>query len=127
VTATIPAAIAALPDLNLLEKATLAYIANFPACSNAKLAKLTGLSERGVESMLARLRKDGLLRKSGEGKARRHDLTFAVVDHVECGNTNAADSHKNCERGKAGNSECLVVCKQEETIQDFVDRHLAFY
>ncbi len=93
-TIVIPAGIAALPDLNLVEKAALAHIAKFPGCSNGRLSKLTGLSVRGVEALLARLRKRGLIQMAGKGCARRHEPTFYVEHHTPCGKDEIAESHK---------------------------------
>jgi hypothetical protein len=45
----IPAAIVALPGLNLSERIVLAQIAMLPHRSNASLAKLLGFSQRGAE------------------------------------------------------------------------------
>ncbi|OQB94248.1 MAG: hypothetical protein BWX84_00297 [Verrucomicrobia bacterium ADurb.Bin118] len=80
---TIPVAIAGQPDLNLIEKAILAFIEARPACHNADLATLTGLSERGVESTLARLRDHGLIQVTGKGRARQ--LWLHVEHHSACG------------------------------------------
>ncbi len=126
-TITIPAEIAALPGLNLLEKAALAHIANCPGCSNAGLAKKTGLSVRGVEAMLARLRKRGLIRKLGKGSARRHELTFAVAHHTKCGKTEAVESHTKWDQSDTSESRAVGECKREETTEAFINRHLGFY
>ena len=93
---TIPASIVALPDLNLIEKAVLSRIHERPACSNGGLAKLTGLSVRGVESTLARLTRRGLVHSRGHGRARRLMLTFRVERHAECGENANAESHTGC-------------------------------
>jgi hypothetical protein len=127
VTLVIPAAIAALPDLNLLEQAALAHIYKFPGCSNAGLAKRTGLSQRGVEALLARLRKRRLIEMSGRGSARRHELTFPVEPRTKCGKTEVVESHKKCEQSNTGESHTVGVCKSEETTLTFINRRLAFY
>src|SRR2546425_1171601 len=84
----ISAAIAALADLNLIERTILTRIEECPACHNADLAKLTGLSLRGVESTLARLRERDLIQVTGKGRARRLFLRFHVEQHTRCGDVN---------------------------------------
>jgi hypothetical protein len=110
-TITIPAAIASLPGLNLLERAALAHIAKKPACSNAGLSKLTGLSVRGVEVMLARFRRRGLVMMAGKGRARRHELTFLVEHPTKCGNDEVEESRNKC--GKAECDESLENCGKQ--------------
>lgn len=141
VTVIIPAAIATLPDLNLLEKAALAHIGKFPACSNVGLSKLTGLSVRGVEALLDRLRKRGLIQRLGEGRARRHELTLPMEPSTncgkaeveeslkKCGNDECDESHAKCGKDAAGESptSCDIDtlfspgCKPEETMAVFPD------
>jgi len=101
---TIPAAIVALPGLDLIERVVLHRINERPACANKDLAALTGLSMRGVESTLARLRQRGLVRSRGYGQARRLTLTFPVERHAECGESVSAKGHTKC--GEAANAEC---------------------
>jgi hypothetical protein len=105
----IPAAIAALP-LNISEKIVLAHIANFPGCSNARLAELIGGTCRGVENLLHRLRQQGYIEQSGNGRARRHHLLFHVERHTKCGNTEisltGAKSHREC-----GDQQCEPAVK----------------
>lgn len=84
ITITIPAAIAALPDLDLIEKTLLARIDESPACHNADLAVLTGLSKRGIQSTLGRLRERDLIQVIGKGRARRLFLRFHVEQHMGC-------------------------------------------
>ena len=102
---TIPASIVALPDLNLIEKAILSRIHERPACSNGGLAKITGLSLRGTEATLVRLKKRELIRSSGHGHARRLWLTFLVEHHTECGKDRNENAHMEC--GLAAKVECL--------------------
>jgi DNA-binding MarR family transcriptional regulator len=83
ITIHIPVAIATLPDLTLIEKIFLSRIDEFPACHNADLAALTGLSLHGVENTLARLRERGLIQVIGKGRARR--LWLHVEHHIRCG------------------------------------------
>lgn len=127
VTVNIPAAIAALTDLNLLEKAALAHIAKSPECSNSNLSKLTGLSERGVESTLARLRKRGFIQRLGEGRARRHKILLHMEHHTPCGKDEVAESHIGCGNGDDGQPHTIGVSKREETTATFIERHHAFY
>ena len=65
-------------SLSLSEKAVLAHILNYPKCTNRMLARLIGISERGVKKMLQRLRSRGLIGQTGKGRARRVRLTFHV-------------------------------------------------
>ena len=104
----IPADIAALPDLNLIEKAVLNRIHERSDCSNPGLAKLTGLSVRGAESTLARLRNLGLIRSSGKGRSRRLWLTFHVERHTGCGENVNAECHTGC--GKNQNENTHMEC-----------------
>ena len=89
----IPAAIAAL-ELSIAEKIVLAHIANFPGCSNARLAKLIGGTCRGVENLLRRLRQNGLIEQSGKGRARRHRVLFYVEHHIKCGDNKTTASNE---------------------------------
>jgi Winged helix-turn-helix DNA-binding len=104
----IPASIVALPDLNLIEKAILNRVHERPGCTNPGLAKLAGLSVRGVESTLARLKERGLVCSQGHGPSRRLSLTFAVEHHAECGASVDMQSHTACGTNQSGNShtEC---------------------
>lgn len=71
ITIHIPVAIAALPNLDLIERVILARVDECPASRNSDLAPLTGLSQRGIESTLARLRERDLIEVTGKGRARR--------------------------------------------------------
>ena len=114
----IPAAIVALPDLNLIQRVILTRIHKRPFCSNRSLASLTGLSVRGVESTLARLRSQGLIASPDRGPTRRLVLTFPVETrsqgneivnvktHTECGEMRNADSHTKCDL--AGTSDSHI-------------------
>lgn len=105
---TIPASIVARSDLNLIEKAILNRIYERPACSNGNLAGLTGLSLRGIEATVARLKKRELIRSSGHGHAHRLWLTFPVERHVECGHNGNGQSHTEC--GKNQNKNTHMEC-----------------
>jgi len=111
----IPVAIAVLPDLNLIEKAVLNRIHERPDCSNGGLAMLTGMSLRGIEAALARLRTLGLIRSRGHGRARRLMLTFPVEHHVECGENVNAEHHTECgkDQNEDAHMECGVAAKGE--------------
>lgn len=102
-TLTIPASIMSVPDLNLIERVILNHIHERPHCSNNDLATLTGLSERGIESTLARLKREGMIRSRGNGPARRLILMFLVEHNTPCGETTNANSHVEC--GVATNAE----------------------
>jgi hypothetical protein len=95
----IPATIAELP-LAISEKIVLTHIANFPGCSNARLAELIGGTCRGVENLLHRLRRQGYIERAGNGRARRHHLLFHVEHHTKCGNNEItmtqAKPHGDC-------------------------------
>lgn len=95
----IPAAIAALP-LAIGEKVVLAHIANFPGCSNTRLAGLIGCTGRGVQSLLRRLRDRGYIERSGKGRARRHHLLLHVEHNTLCADREVtasnAKSHTMC-------------------------------
>lgn len=87
----IPAPIASLP-LALGEKVVLAHIAKLPGCSNARLAELIGGTCRGVENLLRRLRRQGYIEQTGNGRAGRHRLLFPVEHHTLCGDDEVAVS-----------------------------------
>ncbi len=108
ITIHIVAEIAALPDLNLIERAILNRIHERPDCSNGGLAKLTGLSKRGIESTLARLKKRELIRSRGHGHARRLWLAFPVERCMECGENVNAELHMGC--GKNQNENTHMEC-----------------
>jgi DNA-binding CsgD family transcriptional regulator len=97
----VPAAIVGLPSLSLAEKVALAYLLDHPGCSNASLARLLGLSQRGVEALLRRLRERGLIAQVGKGRARQHRLRFPVEHHIKC-EQNESESHT-----KSGESEIV--------------------
>ena len=99
----IPPEIVALPGLTLDERVVLANVHELPACSNASLARLLGLSERGIESMLRRLRDRGLIQQVGKGRARQHRLLFRVEHHTGCGQNEYAESH--IKRGQNNTAE----------------------
>jgi DNA-binding MarR family transcriptional regulator len=80
---TIPGAIAALA-LPIGEKVVLAHISKNPTCGNASLAKLTGITERGLKKLLQRLRSAGHVEQVGKRRARRIFLTFHVEQGTEC-------------------------------------------
>lgn len=95
-TITVPAEIVALPNLSLVELVALAHLYEWPGSSNARLAKRLGLSERGIEAMLRRLRQRGLIQQHGKGHARVLRLMFPVEHHTECGENTLEASHKKC-------------------------------
>jgi DNA-binding Lrp family transcriptional regulator len=119
----IPAAIAALPGLNLSERVALAHVAKFPGCSNRSLAKLLGVSVRGAENILRRLRDEGHIHQVGKGRARRHDLAFPVEQHTLCGKSNCDESHIKC----AVEPSSVQAVVLEMSTQDFAAMRLSFY
>lgn len=123
ITFTIRAPIAALPNLTLIERVALANIGEHPGCSNAPLAKLLGISVRGVEDLLRRLRDSGLIRQIGKGRARQLNLTFPVEQHISRGQSENSVSHIEC--GVAATA--MAVAIPEPSTKDFVTLHLSLY
>jgi hypothetical protein len=119
----IPAAIAALPGLNLSERVALAHIAKRPGCSNASLAKLLGVSMRGAEDLLRRLRDNGLIQAFGKGRARQHVLLFPVEHPTLCGKSDDGKSHTKCEV----KPPALAVIKPEPSTHEFMVSRLACF
>jgi hypothetical protein len=95
-TIKIPEEIAGLPNLSLAEAVALSHILEHPGCTNRTLAKLVRQTERGVESMLCRLRERGLIRPEGSGRRRRIFLGFHV-EHKKCGESLNSQLHVQCE------------------------------
>lgn len=118
----IPAAIATLPGLNLAERVALAHIAKRPGCSNAALAKVLGVSVRGAEDLVRRLRDNGLIQAVGKGRARRHILLFPVEHPTLCGKSSDVESHTKCEV----EPPALAVIKPEPSILEFMASRLAY-
>lgn len=94
----------AVPNLNLINRVILTHVSAWPDCTNADLAALTGLTARGVESVLARLREQGLVEIHGKGRARRLTLTFSVEHHSDCGEHHDEPNHTEC--GDGADKEC---------------------
>jgi hypothetical protein len=88
---SIPGFIMAKTDLTITEKVVLSAFAQRPACSNSSLAQLTGLTVRGIEVLLARLRRLGLIHQQGKGCARRVTL-FHEEHHIERGSDEPMNS-----------------------------------
>ena len=120
---------------SLTEQAALAFVREHPACSNRALAKRVGITERGAEEMLSRLRKTGLIRQVGRGRGRRHDLTFPVDAHIQSGKTEMPKSHTECGvdpgPGLAVARKSLPsgmgVVKREQSFDQFCDLHFACF
>lgn len=112
---TIPAAIAAL-SLTLVERAALAHVAQHPGCSNRTLSKLLGISVRGAENLLRRLRDRKYIRQGGEGRARRLALTFPVEHHLSCGKSHKTESHTQCVDDARSDSVAQQVLRIEDSI-----------
>lgn len=68
-----------LPNLSIGERVLLAHIAKDSRTINATLARLLGITERGVESMLRRLRERNFIEVYGKSRARQ----LFVLYHVE--------------------------------------------
>lgn len=118
---TIPAAIAAIPGLTLQERAALTYVGQHPHCHNSRLARFLGLTVRGVESLLHRLRRLGHVRSVGLGRARCLQVTFPVEPTIECGVQHHEKSHAFCvveETKVAGR-------KSEPSTEEFFELHVA--
>lgn len=92
----IPEEIAELPDLSLVEAVALSHILENPSCSNRTLARLVRQTERGVETILHRLRKRNLIRVNGSGRGRQIFLTFDV-ERKECGESLTPQLHVKCD------------------------------
>lgn len=121
-TVTIPAGIASLASLNLAEKVALARIAKLPGTSNASLGGLLGLSKRGAENVLHRLRAKGYIRAIGKGRARRHQLTFPVEQRSLCDDKQRDECH--IEYGV--NRPEMAIAKAEPSTSDFITVRLSY-
>lgn len=119
----VPAAIAALPGLSLSERAALAHIEKRPGCSNASLGKLLGMTVRGAENLLRRLRDNGLIQAFGKGRARQHVLLFPMEHHTSCGKTDDGKSHTKCEV----EPPALAVVKTEASTYEFTALRLSLF
>ena len=117
---TIPEAIATRDDLSLIEKVALSIIVRYPRCSNQRLAGELGFSVRGVENLLVRLRRRGLVEQVGKGSARRLRLTFEPEPHTLCGNSEGLDRRMECVVSAI--SEDLAVAKQRCSFEHFALR-----
>lgn len=109
-TITVPEAIAVRADLSLVEKIALSIIVRYARCSNQKLARELGLSVRGVENLLVRLRRHNLIRQVGNGSARTLRLTFPVEHHTSCENSESPQTTTKC--GTAEFWTHLAVAKE---------------
>lgn len=120
----IPAVIAALPGLSLVERIVLDHIDRFPGCSNGRLAKLTGLSVRGIEAMLVRLRKHGYIRRIGQGRARQHKLLVHVDRHIDCGKKQSENSPTDC--GVEQNNLPVVTTMPSKEADEACDQLMSY-
>jgi DNA-binding MarR family transcriptional regulator len=98
-TIEIPGGIAELPDLSLAEAVALSHILEHPGCTNRTLARIVRQTERGVETMLLRLRERGLIRLEGSGRGRQIFLTFDV-ERKKCGESSTSQLHIKCDDPK---------------------------
>jgi hypothetical protein len=119
----IPATIAALSNTSIIEKIALTEIVSNPECSTRKLSRITGLSGRGIEALLSRLRRRNLIRQEGKGRARRHLLTFPVEPHTKCEKIEHQKSHIHCD----DNRHTPARVRPRESTADFVETRLAYY
>ena len=118
---TIPGPIAVLP-ITLQEKAALSRIEKIPGASNDGIARLLGISERGVEDLLRRLREQGYVERFGHGRARQHRLTSRVQSHGKRGIQDEVSSHENCGIQSAANSHENRVLSLDEVLVQSADR-----
>lgn len=110
ITIIIPEEIAERPGLSLVEKIALAFIDRYPRYANHRLARELGMSLRGIENLLVRLRHNGQIVRVGKGCARTLRLTFHVEHHLPCENRDVPE--KNTECGTGAPSAELAVAKQ---------------
>ncbi len=89
----IPSSIASLLGTTLVEQIALSRIVIYPCTTNGSLATLLGLSVRGVEAMLKRLRDHGFLSTEGVGRRRKFVVKFPVDQHKKCGDEKILNSH----------------------------------
>ena len=90
-----PPEVANLANTTLLERLALAEILRRPTRTNAGLARLLGLSVRGVEAMLRRLRDRGLIKAEGKGRGRCLVPSFHVERHIDGGDGDGDKHHTN--------------------------------
>jgi hypothetical protein len=123
ITLVIPAGIAALPNVSLLERAALAFIHEHPHCRNAALARHLGISVRGVEALVHRLRALGHIRSAGRGRARHLTMTFPVENHTECGVQQPCQTPHKMRDGQ----EAPPAVKREMSACDYIEEHTACF
>jgi hypothetical protein len=80
----IPGEIMAIPNLSLNERVALASIDENPFTTNIELETTLGLSKRGVEYLIERLKRRGLVSQFRRGRARRLSLGFHVEPRSCC-------------------------------------------
>ena len=119
----IPGSIAKRSGLTLHEKVVLARIAECPTCSNAGIADLLGVSLRGAENLVRRLRTKGQIEAIGKGRARQHRLKFPVERHQTCGEETDKNCHTLCEAQASPWHLPLVL---HESTFDFFVKHRCF-
>lgn len=117
ITLTIPGFIAAEPELSLSEQVALATIHYNPRCSNLLLARKLGLSSRGTENLIARLKGRGLLVQIGSGASRRLRLTFHAEHHTLCADTDTPHLRTNC--GERNDDDSLRLAHPSARLSEF--------
>ena len=121
-TFTILGEIEALPGLTLVERVILSQLAKYPRSGNAKLEKMTRLSNRGVESLLRRLRKQGYLKRVSVEGSRHLMVQGVAAAHTKCGEADTTKSHISCGvmAGTAAAAPITAVAVREAPLDDFL-------
>ena len=121
-TFTILGEIEALPGLTLVERVILSQLAKYPRSGNAKLEKMTRLSNRGVESLLRRLRKQGYLKRVSVDGSRHLMVQGVAAAHTKCGEADTTKSHISCGvmAGTAAAAPITAVAVREAPLDDFL-------
>ena len=122
---TIPVFIRAIPGLTFTDQVVLAHLAEHPRSYNGQLARLTGLTDRGIEALIRRLCKRGHLLKVSEDGSRRFVVPAAAATHTECGNVLKAESHIPCGPGvitasAAPSTRTTAMAVKEWPLEDFL-------
>ncbi len=123
ITLKIPAPIAARPGLTLHERVALAFVHEHPRCRNITLARHLGISVRGAEAMLRRLRQLGHIRSAGRGRARRMEVSFPAEPTKKCGVQQETESHTKCKVEQP----IIALVQHEPSTSDFAELHLSLY
>lgn len=108
-------------SLSVSDKIALTHIANHPTCTNAGIACLLGLTQRGAENLVRRLRERCYIAQTGKGRARRIKLLFRVEHHIPGGIEQNEKSHTECGTHKP----VMAVVKHESSLEEFAELRLS--